>query len=153
MKPRVWIALLLALLAAALAGLALGPVSLTPAAVWAALFGKGDVNAIAIVQNLRLPRIALGIVIGAGLGVSGAALQATLRNPLAEPYLLGVSGGAAVGAVTAVTLHFTSLALLPMAAFAGASLAVMLVLFVARAAGARGDPRVLLMAGVVVGAF
>ena len=153
MRPRTWIALLVALLVAALAGLALGPVSLAPGTVWSALFGNGDANAVAIVQTLRLPRIALGIVIGAGLGMSGAALQATLRNPLAEPYLLGVSGGAAVGAVTAVALHFTSLAVLPIAAFAGAALAVTLVLLVARAAGARGDPRVLLMAGVVVGAF
>jgi iron complex transport system permease protein len=85
--------------------------------------------------------------------MSGAALQSTLRNPLAEPYLLGVSGGAAVGAVIAVALHLTSLAVLPIAAFAGAAAAVTLVLLVARAAGARSDPRVLLMAGVVVGAF
>lgn len=153
MRIRTWIILLASLAIAALAGLALGPVALSPADVWRALLGGGDANTIAIVQTLRLPRIALGIAIGAGLGVSGAALQATLRNPLAEPYLLGVSGGAAVGAVAAVTLHFSSVALLPVAAFAGATLAVTLVLLVARAAGARGDPRVLLMAGVVVGAF
>ncbi|MFI5233433.1 MAG: FecCD family ABC transporter permease [Gemmatimonadales bacterium] len=153
MKLRTWTILLASLAVAALAGLALGPVALTPAEVWRALLGGGDANTVAIVQTLRLPRIALGIVIGAGLGVSGAALQATLRNPLAEPYLLGVSGGAAVGAVIAVTLHFSSVALLPIAAFAGATAAVTLVLLVARAAGARGDPRVLLMAGVVVGAF
>ncbi len=67
--------------------------------------------------------------------------------------MLGVSGGAAVGAVVAVALHYTSLAFLPIAAFAGAAVAVTLVLLVARAAGARGDPRVLVMAGVVVGAF
>lgn len=153
MRARVWLVLLAALVVAVLAGLALGPVALSPATVWSALLGGGDANTIAIVQTLRLPRIALGIVIGAGLGVSGAALQATLRNPLAEPYLLGVSGGAAVGAVVAVTLRLTSPVLLPLAAFAGAGLAVTLVLLVARAAGARGDPRVLLMAGVVVGAF
>ena len=153
MKLRTWTILLASLAVAALAGLALGPVALSPADVWRALLGTGDANTVAIVQTLRLPRIALGIVIGAGLGVSGAALQSTLRNPLAEPYLLGVSGGAAVGAVVAVTLHFSSVALLPVAAFAGAALAVTLVLLVARAAGARGDPRVLLMAGVVVGAF
>src|ERR1019366_6386808 len=149
MRPRTWIVLLTALIVAALAGLALGPVALSPGTTWAALFGNGDANAVAIVQTLRLPRIALGVAIGAGLGVSGAALQATLRNPLAEPYLLGVSGGAAVGAVVAVTLRLTSPALLPIAAFAGAAAAVTLVLLVARAAGARGDPRVLLMGGVV----
>jgi iron complex transport system permease protein len=153
MRPRTWLVLLLALIAAALAGLALGPVALSPRVVLRALFGGGDANSVAIVQTLRLPRIALGVVIGAGLGMSGAALQSTLRNPLAEPYLLGVSGGAAVGAVIAVALHVTSVAVLPIAAFAGAAVAVALVLLVARAAGARGDPRVLLMAGVVIGAF
>lgn len=84
--------------------------------------------------------------------MSGAALQGTMRNPLAEPYLLGVSGGAAVGAVIATTLKF-GVAVLPLAAFVGAVTAVVAAFFVARAAGSRGDPRVLLMAGVVVGAF
>ncbi|MFI5311234.1 MAG: FecCD family ABC transporter permease [Gemmatimonadales bacterium] len=153
MSRTTWFALSIALAVAILLGLALGPVSLSPHAVWDALSGRGDANAVAIVQALRLPRVALGVAIGAGLGMSGAALQGTLRNPLAEPYLLGVSGGAAVGAVTAVTLHLTAPSLVPLAAFAGAALAVFLVLMVARAAGARGDPRILLMAGVVVGAF
>ena len=86
------------------------------------------------------------------LGVSGAGLQGVLRNPLAEPYLLGVSGGAAVGAVIAVTAGL-ALAFVPLAAFAGAVAAVILALFVAHATRGRGDPRVLVMAGVVVGAF
>jgi iron complex transport system permease protein len=92
------------------------------------------------------------MLVGAGLGMSGAALQGTLRNPLAEPYLLGVSGGAAVGAVVASTLG-VAVAFLPLAAFAGALIAVAAAFAVAHAAGGRGDPRVLLMAGVVVGAF
>src|SRR6185312_9263989 len=71
---------------------------------------------------------------------------------LAEPYLLGVSGGAAVGAVVA-TIFGLGVALLPVAAFGGAIAAVLAAFFVARTAGSRGDPRVLLMAGVVVGAF
>jgi iron complex transport system permease protein len=94
----------------------------------------------------------LAALVGAGLGMSGAALQGTLRNPLAEPYLLGVSGGAAVGAVVAVALG-VGLTLLPLAAFAGAVAAIAVAFFVAHAAGTRGDARVLLMAGVVVGAF
>jgi iron complex transport system permease protein len=105
-----------------------------------------------VVRTLRLPRVALAILVGAGLGTSGAALQGTMRNPLAEPYLLGVSGGAAVGAVIATTLGFAA-AFVPLAAFVGSLAAVAAAFIVARAAGARGDPRVLLMAGVVVGAF
>ena len=153
MRPRVWFLLLLALAVTSIAALAIGSVSVAPSAVWQALWGNGDGNAIQIVRTLRLPRIALGLAIGAGLGMSGAAMQATLRNPLAEPYLLGVSGGAAVGAVLATALGVATPSLLPLAAFAGASLAVLLVLIVARASGSRGDPRVLVMAGVVIGAF
>lgn len=150
---RVWIPLLLTVLVAVVLGVSGGAVPMAPGDVLAALFGSGDPTQVAIVQNLRLPRIALGLTVGAGLAVSGAALQTTLRNPLAEPYLLGVSGGAAAGAVAAVTLGIASSALLPLAAFAGAVAAVLVVLLVARAVAGHADPRVLLMAGVVVGAF
>lgn len=153
MRTRVWLLLLIALAVTIVAALAIGSVSLAPSVVWQAIWENGDVNAIQIVHTLRLPRIALGLAIGAGLGMSGAAMQATLRNPLAEPYLLGVSGGAAVGAVIATALGIATPSLLPIAAFGGASLAVLLVLIVARASGSRGDPRILVMAGVVIGAF
>ena len=153
MPLRTWFLLLLAVMVAIAAGLTIGAVSLPIGDVWRALGGAGDPSVVAIVQSLRLPRVALGLAVGSGLGMSGAAMQATLRNPLAEPYLLGVSGGAAVGAVAAIALHIAAPALLPVAAFAGAVLAVAIVLGVARAAGAQNDPRVLVMAGVVVGAF
>jgi iron complex transport system permease protein len=153
MRRRVWLLLVLAVLAAVVAALGAGSVPLGPAEVWRALLGEADDTAVAIVRGLRLPRVALALVVGAGLAASGTALQATLRNPLAEPYLLGVSGGAAVGAVLAVVLGLSTPGLLPLAAFGGAAAAGMLVLLVARAAGAHADPRVLLMAGVVVGAF
>ncbi|HKS05029.1 MAG TPA: iron ABC transporter permease, partial [Gemmatimonadaceae bacterium] len=76
-----------------------------------------------------------------------------LRNPLAEPYLLGVSGGAAVGAVLMTSAGATALFAIAPAAFGGAATAVFIVLGLARLSGGRFDPRVLLMAGVVVGAF
>ena len=70
-----------------------------------------------IVWALRLPRVALAFLVGGALGVSGAALQALIRNPLAEPYLLGVSGGAGLGAVAAIALGLTGMAAIPLAAF------------------------------------
>ncbi len=153
MTLRSWLLLAGTLLVAVLIGVAGGAVPMPLDEVWRALLGVGDDTQVAIVRTLRLPRVALGIAVGAGLAVSGTALQATLRNPLAEPYLLGVSGGAAAGAVLAVTLGLASPLLLPAAAFVGAAVAVLIVLVVARAVSGHADPRVLLMAGVVVGAF
>jgi iron complex transport system permease protein len=148
-----WVLLVAALAGAVVLGVAGGPVPLTLVEVWNALLGQGDATHVAIVLDLRLPRAVLGIVVGAGLAASGTALQSTLRNPLAEPYLLGVSGGAALGAVLAVTLGTVGPAFVPLAAFGGAALAVVVVLLVARAVSGHADPRILLMAGVVVGAF
>lgn len=143
----------MALALLAVVGVAVGAVPLDVRDVARALLGRGDETTISIVRALRLPRVALAALVGAGLGASGASLQGVLRNPLAEPYLLGVSGGAAVGAVIAVTSGLASVGMVPLAAFAGALAAVLLVLMVAVAAGGRADPRILLMAGVVIGAF
>jgi len=108
-----------------------------------------------IVQDLRLPRALLGLLVGGGLAVAGATFQALLRNPLAEPYILGISGGAAAGAVAVLTLGWVATAswALPVAAFMGALVAILLVFRVASAADRALDVRVLLLAGVVVGAF
>lgn len=148
-----WVLLLAALAVACVAGLVVGSVPIGVGDVVRALTGSGDAQTVAIVRDLRLARVCLAMITGAGLGMSGAALQGTLRNALAEPYLLGVSGGAAVGAVLAVVAGFTAAVALPVAAFTGAAAAVALVLVIARVASGRADPRVLLMAGVVVGAF
>ena len=152
MTPLRWTVLLVALAAAAIAGVMLGTMRLPPAEVLDGLLGRGTPMEIAVVRTLRLPRVVLAALVGAGLGASGAALQGATRNGLAEPYLLGVSGGAAVGAVIAVALNAPPV-VVPIAGFAGALAAIALTLVVARAAGGRGDARIVLMAGVVVGAF
>lgn len=105
MRRGFWPLALAALLALGVAAIAFGAVPLALRDVWNGLLGSGDPLAVSIVRTLRLPRVALAALVGAGLGMSGAALQGVLRNGLAEPYLLGVSGGAAVGAVIAGALH------------------------------------------------
>jgi iron complex transport system permease protein len=150
-----WPVAVAALLLVAALGIAFGTVRLSLAEVFAGAAGTGDPLYVTIVQTLRGPRVLLAALVGAGLAMSGASLQGVLRNALAEPYLLGVSGGAAVGAVIAYASGLNGYALLALAAFAGSLTAVGATLLAARAAGhgARGDPRTLLMAGVVVGAF
>ncbi|MBK8249094.1 MAG: iron ABC transporter permease [Gemmatimonadetes bacterium] len=141
--------LVAALLLAVILSLGLGTVRIEAGEVWRALFGAADGSAAVIVRDLRLPRALLAATVGAALGASGAALQVSLRNPLAEPYLLGVSGGAAVGAVTAVTVGVAGLGGIAGFAFLGAMLAVGLVLVLGRGGGSER----LLMAGVVTGTF
>jgi iron complex transport system permease protein len=141
------------LLGVLLLGIALGAVSLPLDRVLAALRGVGDVTDQSIVRELRLPRVLLAAAVGAGLAMSGGALQGTMRNPLAEPYLLGVSGGAAVGAVLSMTFGVVSPTGITAFAFLGAAAATGLVTALARVVGGSGDTRLLLMAGVVVGAF
>ena len=103
--------------------------------------------------RLRLPRVLLGLVIGASLAVTGGALQALFRNPLADPYTLGVSGGGALGASVAIALGWSArVAGVPLvfaASFAGAMLAVSLVRMIART-GAAMLPGALLLSGVAV---
>jgi iron complex transport system permease protein len=154
-RPWHWAAMAGVLVALSVFSLGTGVIDIPSTDVVDALRGNGDAATISIIRNLRLPRILLGMLVGAGLGMSGGALQGTLRNGLAEPYLLGVSGGAAVGAVIAFAFNASNAAVIGLAAFAGAAGAVILALVVARASGvaSRGDPRTLLMAGVVIGAF
>jgi len=110
-----------------------------------------------ILMELRFPRVLLGILVGGGLALSGAVFQALLRNPLAEPFILGISGGAAAAVVLVLAMGWMSFTspslLLPLAAFAGAGVAVALVFGVARAADHRLDVRVILLSGIVVGSF
>jgi iron complex transport system permease protein len=146
--------LALALLGALLLAIRLGTVPLTTSEIALAARGIGDPSTVAIVRDLRLPRSLQAALVGAALAASGAAFQALLRNPLAEPYILGVSGGAAVGAVFAIVLGVAGTVwAIPLAAFAGALIAIALVLRIAASVGRALDTRILLLSGVVVGAF
>lgn len=147
--------LLVATFVAVLLGVRLGSVPLGLGDVLGALRGGGDPVVRDIVVHLRLPRVLLGILVGGGLAMAGATFQALLRNPLAEPYILGISGGASVGAVLVLAFGWVAAGswALPLAAFGGALVAIGLVFRVATATGRAMDVRVLLLAGVVVAAF
>ncbi|MEP6589820.1 MAG: iron ABC transporter permease [Gemmatimonadota bacterium] len=149
------LALPLLLVGAALAmvvGVLWGPVPYLPGEVFAALSGA-DTPAGTIVRQLRLPRVLLAFGVGGSLAVAGAALQALVRNPLAEPWLLGVSGGASLGAVLAVVIGLPAGWSVAGCATVGALAAVALVYRIGAVAGRRIDARVLLLAGVVVSFF
>jgi iron complex transport system permease protein len=147
------LALLLVIAAlAVLIAIQLGATTIGPGAILRALGEPGSVEA-AILLDLRVPRVLLAFTVGAGLGLTGAVLQALVRNPLADPYLLGLSGGAGLGAVLAIALLSAGAWTVPVAAWVGALVAVALVYRLAVVAGRRLDPRVLLLAGVVVSAF
>jgi iron complex transport system permease protein len=131
------------------ASLLIGPAGLGISASLAALFAAdGDVVAI-VMQEIRLPRAILGAAIGATLGLSGAAMQGYLRNPLAEPGLLGVSASASLGAVMAIYTGISSTfpLALPLMALGGALVAVV---FVRLLAGQSATPISLILAGVAV---
>jgi len=154
--PRRLVLLALVLVAAMAISVSFGASGLGPVDLWRALSADGDPTARSILFQLRLPRAVLAALVGGALGLSGCTFQALLRNPLADPYVLGVSGGAAVGAVAivvtgiGVVLPWT----LPVGAFLGAVAAMALVLEVTRRASPGGmDTRVLILAGVIIGAF
>ncbi|MFB7785326.1 FecCD family ABC transporter permease [Streptomyces vinaceus] len=167
--PAVVVLLVAALLASAVAGLALGPVRIAPGQVLDIVLGgpgrRGGAFA-SIVWDVRMPRVLLGAVVGAGLAVAGTVLQALVRNPLADPFLLGASSGASLGAVLVIVLGAgaagtagTAGALgavgaigalgVPAAAFAGSMGALVAVYAMARRGGTMTTGR-LILAGVAV---
>jgi iron complex transport system permease protein len=105
-----------------------------------------------IIFDLRLPRILLGIMVGAALSVSGAAFQALLRNPLADPYVLGVSSGGALGAILALVFAARISLITPLAAFVGATATIAIVYFLGRREG-QLDSTTLLLAGIITASF
>jgi iron complex transport system permease protein len=149
--------LLLALLAALIlvdfGALALGGVHLSLGEVWSGLLGRHSASeAGVIVRQIRLPRIYLAMLVGAALAVSGTGLQALLRNPLADPYVLGISSGAALGAIVAFWVGGRFAAASPLTAFGGAVLTMSWVYLLGRRAG-RLSSYTLLLAGVVTASF
>jgi iron complex transport system permease protein len=132
-----------------LISLAIGPVRLSPASVVEALFGGGSETSRIIVQEIRLPRAILGVAIGAILGLSGAALQGLLRNPLAAPSLFGAPQAAAFGAVAMIALGLADVRsfVLPLAGIAGAFVSVFLLLVVA---GRNANLLLLILAGLAI---
>ncbi|MGF1662354.1 MAG: FecCD family ABC transporter permease [Kineosporiaceae bacterium] len=151
--------LVAAVVVAVLASVGLGPVGVSPAEVLRVTAGElapglfdtaADPLSRQIVWDFRLPRALLGAVVGAGLALVGAVLQATVRNPLADPYVLGVSAGASAGAVAALTLGLATSLGLSLAAFLGAAVATGAVYALARRGG-RITPTRLVLAGVSLG--
>jgi len=139
----------LSLLALA-AGVAIGSVSISPLELWAVVRGQGDALHRILLLDLRLPRALSAFAVGGLLAVAGALMQILLRNPLADPYVLGLSGGASVGALTAM-LAGLGVVMIGGAAFAGALASTLIVFGIAHGAGSWSPVR-LLLTGVVVAA-
>src|SRR5206468_7660676 len=110
-----------------------GAVAIEPGDVIGALLGSDTTNG-TIIRDLRLPRVFGAAIVGAALAGAGALLQGLLRNPLADPFVTGTSAGASLGAVIAVALG-ASATVVPLAAFAGALVAIVLVWRLARLGG------------------
>ena len=164
LRPGPLAAGLAAVVIAVIAGLTIGPVDIATHQVAMQLLdglpgvtldsGLSDAHA-AIVEQIRLPRVVLGLLVGATLAVSGATYQGAFRNPLADPYLLGIAAGAGLGATIAITSNLGDGAGLldpvPLAAFAGALIAVT-VSYVAGHLGGRSTAS-LILAGIAVASF
>ena len=164
LRPRALVAGLAAVAVAVVCGLTIGPVGIAAHRVVMELAnmapgltldsGLSDAHA-AIVTDIRLPRVALGLLVGATLALSGATYQAAFRNPLADPYLLGIAAGAGLGATLAIAYNLGDGAgafdLVPVAAFAGALVAVA-VSYAAGHLSGRSTAS-LILAGIAVASF
>jgi iron complex transport system permease protein len=145
--------LVLLLLSAVVLGTGLGSVTVPPGevlgALWRGVTGQELAGNDVIVWQIRLPRVVMGVLVGASLSVCGGAFQGVFRNPLADPYLLGVASGSALGATIAIVAGWPR-TLIPVTALLLALAAVTCTLILARE-GRRFPPNRLILAGVVVG--
>jgi iron complex transport system permease protein len=150
---------LLAVAVATVAGLVIGPATLSPGAVIRQLAGLHsglDSQQIAIVEQIRLPRVVLSLLVGSTLALSGASYQGVFRNPLADPYLLGAAAGAGLGVTLVIVGSADGAAApasAPIAAFMGALLAVGLTYALGTSGGGRASTATLILAGVAVASF
>jgi iron complex transport system permease protein len=149
-----------ALLASMMLATALGAVNISLAAILRSLayaFGLPVENLDAadrtVILLIRLPRVAAAVLAGGGLAISGTVMQGIFRNPLAEPGILGVSAGASLGALVAITSGSVAFFILPFYAFLGAMLAVGVIMAVALTGGGRTGTLTLVMSGMAIGAL
>jgi iron complex transport system permease protein len=140
----------LAAITSIMLGLSVGSAGTDPLLAWQSINGHGDAALQEIILELRLPRVLAAFGVGASLAIAGVLMQVLLRNPMADPYILGTSGGAAVAALIAIMFSATGL-LVDGAAFAGALCSTLLV-FSLTSASADHAPGRLLLTGVVVAA-
>ncbi|WP_108485029.1 FecCD family ABC transporter permease [Oceaniglobus ichthyenteri] len=144
--------LALCLVALAFGAVMIGPFGLTPGQTVAALIGRGDQQAAIVVWNIRLPRVAAALLVGAALAAAGATYQALFRNPLVSPDILGVSAGAGLGAVAGIFLSLP-VAAIQVSAFIGGMVAVGFVMLVASLVQNTDRTLTLVLVGVVIGAL
>jgi iron complex transport system permease protein len=148
-----WGLAIVALVAAFLSALAVGRFPIAPAQLPAILLGQDSSPAALVFWNIRLPRVAAAMLVGASLAAAGAAFQGMFRNPLASPDLLGVSAGASLGAVLGIFLGLPVAAIQGLA-FAGGIAAVAAVAALSSTVRGQGDPvLVLILAGIALGAL
>lgn len=144
--------LALCLMALAFAAVMIGPYDLTPVQTILALIGQGDQPAQIVIWNIRVPRVAAAMLVGAALAAAGASYQALFRNPLVSPDILGVSAGAGLGAVVGIFLSLP-VAAIQASAFAGGMAAVGVVTLVASMVRNTDRTLTLVLIGVVIGAL
>ncbi|HMV30177.1 MAG TPA: iron ABC transporter permease, partial [Anaerolineales bacterium] len=156
MMKKPFLSSLLFLLFAIVLSLAIGSVFISPTELWKILRGVGEEKFAFIIWNIRLPRTVLIALTGAALSGSGASYQGLFRNPLADPFLIGVASGAGLGAVIAMSIQwpysFWGLMAIPAAAFISALLTVFIVYFLARV-GQTIPTTNLILAGVAFSSF
>lgn len=149
-----WVASILLLLASVWLGISVGAVQIPLSTIWG---GSEDATATTIVWNIRMPRVFLAALVGAALAVAGAAFQALLKNPLADPYTLGVSSGASVGAVATIffgiSLPVIGMYTLPLLSMIGAIVTLLIVVSFARMIDRSLRMETIILTGIITSSF